>query len=308
MLSIIILNYNTRELLEENIKCVHENVQGIEHEIIFVDNGSTDNSIEFVRDRYKDIKIVKNEKNIGCAVGRNRGILSSSGDYILFIDSDAFLGDNCVSTLLKIITRDEKIGVVGCKLLNRDGTIQYSAKRFPTPLSEFLNIFFLSKLFPDSKYSQILKVKDGETVEVDWVSVALSMYRKDAIIKEGGFDERYFYGAEDADICYRLKKNGYKVIYTTECSSTHLGGGTTRKLMKHIFNAPYHGKLLFFEKFYGKKRVVIIKFISIMQTITELVIFVMFYLFFSRKRERASFAITERYNRLRHFFKRSSVS
>lgn len=186
--------------------------------------------------------------------------------------------------------------------MNKDETIQYSAKRFPTLLTEFLKIFFLNKLFPNSKYSEILKIRDGETIEVDWISGALIMYRKEVIIKEGGFDEKYFYGAEDADICYRLKKQGYKVLYTTKCSAVHLGGGTTRKLMHEIFNAPYHGKLLFFEKLYSKKIVVIIKFISIMQTITELVIFIMFYLFSSRKRERASFAIVERYNRLRHFF------
>ncbi len=303
MLSIIILNYNTRELLSENIECVKKNARNLNHEIILVDNGSTDGSVEFVRDKYSDVKIVRNERNMGGAAGRNKGFLNSSGDFILFIDSDTFLGDNCVSTLLKIITKDEKIGAVGCKLLNRDGSTQYSAKRFPSLFSEFFNIFFLGKFFPNTKFSQIIKVKDGDTIEVDWISGALTMCRRDAVIRAGGFDERYFYGGEDADICYRIKKNNYKVIYTTECSAVHLGGGTTRKLMHEIFNAPYQGKILFFETHYGKHATWLIKFIGLLQTATELVGF-LFLWFFPEKRDRARFAIQERYNRLKYIFQK----
>ncbi len=303
MLSIVILNYNTRELLLENIECVRKNTRNLDHEIILVDNGSTDGSVEFVRDKYSDIKVVRNEKNIGCPAGRNKGFLNSSGDFILFIDSDTSLGDNCVSTLLKIITRDEKIGAVGCKLLNKDGTHQPSAKRFPTLFSEFFNIFFGGKLFPNTKFSQIVKVKDGDTIEVDWLSTALIMFRRDAVIRAGGFDERYFYGGEDADICYRIKKNNYKVIYTSECSAVHLGGGTTRKLMHEIFNAPYYGKILFFEKHYGKHTVRLVKFIGLLQTATELFGFLFLWLF-PKKRDRANFAILERYNRLKNIIQK----
>lgn len=308
MLSIIILNFNTRELLQENIKCVEDNVKDLEHEIILVDNGSTDGSVDFVMENYKGIKIVENDRNAGCSYGRNRGILLSSGEYVLTIDSDTFLMSNCIPVLLNEISTSQNVGAIGCKLLNRDGTLQYSAKRFPTISSEFFNIFFFSKLFPGSNYSQLIRVSDGNTSEVDWISGALMMFRRDAIFKVGLFDERYFYGGEDADICYRLKKNGYKILYTTKCSAIHLGGGTTKKIMKDIFNAPFLGKVLFFERQYGKKYIYLIKIIGLLQSLSELIGFAFYYLFFPDKRERARFAIVERFQRLKNIFKKKDPS
>jgi len=303
MLSIVILNYNTRELLSENLRCIQGNTKDIEHEVIIVDNGSTDGSVEFIKKNFSYVNVVKNPCNIGASAGRIKGFSVCRGDYILSLDSDTFVGDNCVSTLIEIMNRDKNIGVVGCKLLNRDGTIQYSAKRFPNLLSEFLNIFFFGRIFLNSKFSYIIRAGDFETVDVDWVSGALGLFRREAYEKAGGFDERFFYGGEDADICYRIKKLGYRVVYTTKCSAVHLGGGTTSKIMNEIYNAPHLGKVLFFEKHYGSRSTGIVKLISFFQTITELFGFCLNWLLFPRKRARASFAIVERRERLKHFLK-----
>lgn len=245
MISVIILSYNTRDV---TLKCLDflTKSKEVELETIVIDNASTDGSAEAIAKQFPLIKLIKNTKNIGFAAGCNQGMEMARGYYVLLLNSDCFVQPD---TIAKCVS--QKMDVVGCKLLNADGSIQYSwgffvSLRRAFMLMSFLDNFPLVRQFVDSIHVRDLS-RYSKTQEVDWVTGAFVLLKKDVYIKVGGIDEQYFMYGEEMEWMYRMKKAGFKVLFYPEASATHLQGASTKSLAR-MFVSEMRGYIYWFSK------------------------------------------------------------
>ncbi len=232
LLAIIVVSYNSKEYLE---KCIDSIIRFIPEagkeliEIIIVDNNSTDGSRELIEDfssRFAFFRSIMNDKNMGFAYANNQAITSSSADYFFLLNSDTEVYENSLKNVLEFIKKDvpsEKIGILGPKIINSDGTIQNSCRRFPSLVNAAAHNI-LSLINPDNRFSRQYKMADADrdkSFETDWVSGSAMIISKTALGASGLFDEKYFMYVEDVDLCYRMWKSGYKVIYYPDIRILH---------------------------------------------------------------------------------------
>ncbi|WP_253200515.1 glycosyltransferase family 2 protein [Clostridium sp. CF012] len=256
-LSIIIVNYNTKKLLADTIQSVIDTVGLIKYEIIVVDNASADGSIEMVNAQYPQANLIENKDNLGFPKANNIGIKEASGRYILLLNSDTKVLNSCVQKCLEYMDSNIKVGALGCKLLLANGKLDHACKRgFPTPEASLYYILNLHKLFPTSKkfgeYT-LNYLPIDEINEVDALTGAFMMVRKEVINKVGLLDETFFMYGEDLDWCFRIKEAGYKVIYYPEAVTIHYKGGSSkRKRYKTIYEF-HRAMFIFYNKHYRNK-------------------------------------------------------
>jgi GT2 family glycosyltransferase len=233
MLDIIIVNYESSEFLDRCLRSVYDSSNGIPINV-FVQDNSPNNGIDSVGVTFPQINLKKNRYNMGFARAANRALARGSAPYILLLNPDTMVSDGFFESVLRYIEDNEDTGIVGPKILNLDGTVQGSARSFPTPLTAlFGRASLLTKLFPNNRISStnILTSKsDGRTpMEVDWVSGACILLRRQALNDVGYLDERFFIYWEDTDWCRRMWQKGWKVVYFPQTSVLHHVGGSTRK-------------------------------------------------------------------------------
>lgn len=225
-LSVILIGYNSWHFLEKNLAALSFLEADTDSEIIYVDNGSQDHTIQKTKELYPHIKIIKNKKNNGVAVARNQALSKASGDYLWILDSDTIPTKEAMLTMLDFIKKRTDIGLCGCKMYGQDGKIQNSCRFYPTIggklkkainiLRKYLNPHFRSK---DDFYDY--DMAQDQPFEVDYVIGACQLIRREAFEKVGFLDENIFYGPEDADYCLRMKLKGYKVYYIPQVSIYH---------------------------------------------------------------------------------------
>lgn len=260
-LTIAILNYNSGEYLHKCLDSI-KNVSGEARiSVIAIDNASTDDSFQNLRNKFKDIKFVENSKNVGFSKGYNEVLKRIKTEFILLLNPDCLLQKGVVAKILEDFENDSSIGAATCKIVLPDGSIDLTAHRgFPTPLASFL--YFLGN---DSLYH--LTKNNPDTIhEVDAIAGAFFMTKKNVLEKAGFLDEKFFLYGEDIDLCLRIKKAGFKVIYDPSVSITHYKG-ISSGLKKHsselskansltkkqAMNAFYESMLIFYKKHYKKK-------------------------------------------------------
>ncbi len=217
-LSIVIVNFETRELLKENLDAALAAAEEVDGEILVVDNHSADGSAAMVRERYPSVRVLENETNIGFAAGANRGIGESTGRHVFILNADARLPETGLKDLLAFAEARyaaDRTGIVGVRLLNTDGTLQYSKGRFPT-LARTLADAFRPRL--RRKYCFRGYEAPGET---DWVTGAGLLVRRELLEEVGLLDENFFLYYEDVDLCWRARKGGWKVAYCPAVSMYH---------------------------------------------------------------------------------------
>ncbi len=216
--SIVIVNYNTRDLLEACLTSIYRSQTGATFEVIVVDNNSSDGSLPMVQSCFKSVRVIVNNKNIGFAVACNQGIRIARGKYILLLNSDTeILSDTLflLKRFLGTIRPELKIGIIGCKICNSDGTLQYSTGKFPSIWSTITDMFK-----PRHKRKYDLNGYD-ESHEVDWVTGACMVIDRRLIHHAGLMDERYFMYYEEVDYCLKAKSMGWKVFYLSSVSIIH---------------------------------------------------------------------------------------
>ncbi|MBX4258437.1 glycosyltransferase family 2 protein [Clostridium estertheticum] len=256
-ISIIIVNYNTKQLLADTIQSVIDTVGQITYEIIVVDNASSDGSIEMIKKQYPKVNLIENKDNLGFPKANNIGIKQAGGRYVLLLNSDTKVLDNCIQKCLEYMDGNIEAGAIGCKLLLTSGKLDHACKRgFPTPEASLYYILKLHKLFPHSKkfgeYT-LNYLPIDEINEVDALTGAFMMVRKKVIDKAGLLDETFFMYGEDLDWCFRIKEAGYKVIYYPEAVTIHYKGGSSkRKRYKTIYEF-HRAMYIFYNKHYRDK-------------------------------------------------------
>lgn len=251
-LSVIIVNYNVKEFILNLLGSLYPALENISSEIIVVDNASEDDSVESIRKKYPEITLIENKINIGFGAANNLGLEKSSGRFILFLNPDTIVRPNTFSTMIKFFEENSDAGMAGCKILNPDGSLQLPCRRsFPGPWTSFTKLTGLSTLFPKSrlfaKYN-LTYLDENETYEVDAISGAFMMLRREVYEKIGGFDPIFFMYGEDLDLCYRTQKEGYKVYYVHSTEIIHYKGESTKRSNIDETNVFYKAMQLFVKK------------------------------------------------------------
>lgn len=254
-LSVVIVNYNVKAFLEQCLMAVERARGGLSIEVFVVDNASVDGSQAMVKKRFPYVKLIENKQNVGFSTANNQGIEKAQGEYILILNPDTLIQEDTLLVLKRHLDGNSKLGAVGCKLLNPDGTYQINSRRsFPTPWVAFSRIIGLSKMFPRSRlfgqYNLTYLDPDAET-EVDVLSGSLMMLRKRALEQVGLFDEDYFMYGEDIDLSYRIKKAGWQILYTPATQAIHYKGESTKKSEFSAITRFYSTMLIFIHKHFG---------------------------------------------------------
>jgi len=247
-LSIIIVNYNTKDVLRDclnNLKDVYGDL-----EIIVVDNASNDGSAEMVKNEFKGILLIENDKNKGLAAANNLGYSIAGGEYLLYLGSDAFPNKKTIKGVIDFMDANKEVGISTCKLVLRDGRIDRDAHRgFPTPWASITYFIGLNKIFPKSKLLNryFLGYQNMEVPhEIDMCISHFMMIRRDVFNTIGNWDEDFFLYGEDVDFCYRTKKAGWKIMYLPQFEAVHYKGVTVgvRKTSSDISPASVETKKL----------------------------------------------------------------
>ncbi len=232
-LSIIIVNYNVKEFLQNLLHSIEKASSNIVKEIIVVDNASDDGSVEVIKEKFPSVKLLENKINVGFGRANNQGLAIAKGKYILFINPDCIVSEDTLDKMISFFESHPDCGLAGCKILNSDGTLQLACRRsFPGPWTSFTKVTGLSNIFPTSKIFaryNLTYLDENKTYEVDAVSGSFMMIRKEVYQKTGGFDEQFFMYGEDLDLCYRVQKNDYKVFYVHGTQIIHYKGESTKR-------------------------------------------------------------------------------
>ncbi len=237
-LTVVIVSYNTKDLLLQSINSIVNNTKDISYEIIVVDNASNDNSVtevlKFKRKKKLNIKVLKNKRNLGFGKANNQGMRISKARYILLLNSDTLIHDDVLSKMIFWMDKNKDIGISSCALKNKDGSLQGTGGYFPTLIRVFSwmiiqDLPFVDKIIKPfhpvhSKFFNIGEKFYQKKRELDWLTGAFLLMRKEVFEKTGGFDEDFFMYAEDVDLCYRAKKVGFRIYYNPKWSITHYGG------------------------------------------------------------------------------------
>jgi len=253
-LSIIVVNFNTKDLLRDCLITVFKSLATSfpgEYELIVVDNGSNDNSPQMIKKEFPQVNLIENKENVGFGRANNQAIKRAKGDYILLLNSDTIVSPNSIVMVVRWLRSHPEVGVVGCRLLNKDSTIQPSAGFFPNILRLFLWATFIDDL-PGAwsiikPYHVTQRAFYQKEREVDWVTGAFFMLRKEILERVGLFDEKMFMYVEEMELCYRIKKRGFKIYFTPVASAIHLKGGSQKDKNLAIVEE-YRGLRYFFKK------------------------------------------------------------
>lgn len=257
-ISVIIVNYNVKHFLEQCLCSVRKAIDGIEAQLIVVDNNSTDNSIPYLIARFPTVQFIANKENNGFAKACNQGLAIATGKYVLFLNPDTIVPEDCFRQCIYFFESHADAGAVGVKMVDGSGKFLKESKRaFPSPMTSLFKLFGLSKLFPRSKtFSRyhLGHLPENENHEVDVLAGAFMMVKKEVLDNIGGFDETFFMYGEDVDLSYRIQKAGYKNYYFAQTTIIHFKGESTRKGSMNYVKMFYNAMSIFVRKHYGSSR------------------------------------------------------
>lgn len=233
--------------------------------MIVIDNNSPDHSIEYLEPAFPGIMFIANKENIGFAKACNQGFKKTSGKYILFLNPDTIVPEDCFRKCMDFMEAHADAGALGIKMLDGSGRFLKESKRaFPSPMTSLYKLFGLSKLFPKSKvFSKyhLGYLDENKNNEVDVLAGAFMMIKKEVLDKTGGFDEVFFMYGEDVDLSYRIQKAGYKNYYFADSSIVHFKGESTRKGSMNYVRMFYNAMSIFVRKHYSSGRAGVFNFL-----------------------------------------------
>jgi len=225
-LSVIVVSYNTRELLRDCLTSVAPGCEGLSAEVFVVDNASSDGSADMVRKEFPQVRLVVNDLNLGFAAANNLGLERATGRYIVLLNSDTQIRQAAMTTLVEFMDARPAAGYCGPRLLNADGGLQASARRFPTVLSAAFSVLGLDRRYPHSRHALSLHgvSRSGQPFPADWLSGACLIVRSAAVAQVGLMDAGFFLYFEETDWCRRMACAGWEGWYVPQAEVVHLGG------------------------------------------------------------------------------------
>lgn len=257
-LSVIIVNWNTRELLRTCLTSVYQYTEDVTYEVCVVDNGSHDGSPAMIAQEFPAVHLIQNRENLGFSKATNQGIRHSSGRYVLLLNSDTELSDNVFHQMIVFMDEHPFVGVAGPKLLNPDGSRQYSCDCFPRPPFRLLWEKVIDLCAPENSMTRRGKMAQWDyttNFAVDYLIGAVFLIRRHTLENIGLLDEQFFMYAEDIDWCYRAALTGWQIYYLGAISVFHHNRGSseaTVELSQRLRALRTKSLLQFYRKHYGK--------------------------------------------------------
>ena len=252
-LSIIIVNWNVRDLLRDCLRSIEAGSDDLTLEVIVVDSASSDGSVEMVRAEFPWVHLMACVENVGFPRGNNIGLAKAAGAYLLLLNPDTLVLENALPAMVAYLRSQPEIGALGPKLLNPDGSIQSSRRRFPTLATGFFESTWLERLAPDVlKHYYALDLPDDVTGDVDWVTGACIMVPRAAYETVGGLDEGYYMYSEELDWCRRIKESGRRVVYYPPARVIHHYGKSSEQAVTARHINFQRAKLRYFRKYHGR--------------------------------------------------------
>ncbi|HOU23973.1 MAG TPA: glycosyltransferase family 2 protein [Anaerolineae bacterium] len=271
-LSIIIVNYNTCDLLRDCLRSVLASQVELSYEILVVDNKSPDDSVAMVRSEYPQARLIESPVNGGYAYANNLGLRAASGAHLLLLNPDTVLPPRALQDMYDFVVSHPEVGVAGPKLVRADGSLDLACRRsFPTLEVAFYRLIGLSRRYPHSprfnRYN-LCYLDPDEMTEVDAVVGAFMWIRREALEQAGLLDERFFAFGEDIDLCYRIKvEQGWKVYYNPQVVVTHYKSQAMRKDALRMNIQFYRAMWLFHEKHYASKTFFLLNWLTALGTV-----------------------------------------
>ncbi len=255
-LSIVILCWNNRKVIANCLQSIYSGTCSVGFEVIVSDNGSTDGSIELIREKYPDVILIENGRNLGFGKGNNVAIERCGGDLIVLLNQDTIVHDGALDEWLSFADRHPEAGAFGCMVLNPDGSNQGCARPFPTLRGEWIGALYLRPLgyLSAGLTAGTYASWKGDTERaVDTQAGCALMVRADLLKRLGGFDERFYFYWEDVDLCHRIWDSGYPILYTPKVRITHLGGQSTKSAPEVYAIERFRNRYRYFHKYFGRK-------------------------------------------------------
>lgn len=255
-LSIVIICWNDLKVIADCLRSIVERTHSTDFEIIVSDNGSTDGSVEFIRQNFPKVQVIENGANLGFARGNNVGIRASKGEYVLILNPDTYVHEGTLDKWIEFADLHPEAGAFGCRVLNPDGSYQVSARPFPTVRGQLVAALYVRSLgyISDFFASNIYVGWEGETERtIDWQSGCCVMVRGALLKQLGGFDEQFFYHYEEVDLCRRVWNAGYSIVYSPEVSITHLGGQSVSRFPVRFELEKCRNRYRYFYKYFGTR-------------------------------------------------------
>lgn len=256
-LDVLVVNYNTAKLLQPMFDALRQSNSADLTRYLVVDNASADNSLERLESVCPEALLLVNENNVGFGRANNQLVEHLQGKYALLINTDAFVAADTLKKTLDYMEAHPDCGVLGVRLVGREGDLQPSCRYFPTPLNVFLSRTGLERFFPVVKRVDDMDWDHASVRECDWVPGCYYLIRREVIDQIGLFDPRYFLYYEEVDHCKRVKQAGWKVVYYPDTTVVHIGGESAKTVVelnavsRQIPKMQIESELLYFRKHHG---------------------------------------------------------
>jgi len=266
-ISIIIVSFNTSDILRQCLDALFRNPGSHELEVFVVDNHSADDSADMVGQDFNQVHLIENHENRGFAAANNQAYKIATGDYILLLNPDAFVKPGSIDNVVSFIESHPGCGLCGARLVNLDGELDPSARRFPNSLYKLFTLSGLSDKYSSSKIfgrGDFKYFDHNSVMEVDWVPGTFTVYRSKMLKETGFFDERFFIYYEETDLCLTAKKSGWKVYFIPDAEVIHVGGASAKTRKDQTFDTGgsqvlkfrMRSEYLYFRKNYGLMSVI----------------------------------------------------
>lgn len=268
-LSVIIVNWNTGELIRRCVESLFADLPDTGAEVFIVDSASTDGSTQELQAQFPQAVYIYSSQNIGFGPANNLALRQASGEWVLLLNPDTLVHPGAIRALLSFMEQHPHAGAAAARLLNPDGSLQYSCSPEPTLGSEFLRLFHLGGVRPDGYYA--MEAWDQTQARpVDVILGACMLLRKAALDQVGHFDERFFMYNEETDLCRRIRQAGWSIYWVPQAQVTHYGGQSTRQMAAEMFVQLYRAKVAYFRKYHSPPAVAGYKLILFLTSLPRL--------------------------------------
>ena len=253
-LSVVIVNYQTFELTRNTINSIFEYSYPFSYEILVVDNASSDDSLSRLQDYFKDkVTFIASKENNGFAAGNNQALRVAKGKYVLLLNSDTIVWENTLENIYSYMEEHTDVGASGCRVLLENGDLDKACKRsFPNVKNSFFRLFHIPTNSKDDNYN-LDDLPDDEIYEIDCLTGAFMFMRAEALNEAGLLDETFFMYGEDIDLCYRIEKAGWKIIYYGESKITHLKGASSKRQKNKLIYEFYRAMYIYYKKHHANE-------------------------------------------------------
>jgi len=270
-ISIIIVNYNVKDFLEQALLSVERALKNIDSEIIVVDNASVDASVQMIKERFPKVKLVESPENIGFSAGNNLGLNIAGGRFIVLLNPDTVVQEDTFIKLLDFFKSKQEASAATCKILNPDGTFSIDCRHsIPTPLTAFWKLLGLDRMFPKSKIFakyNLTYLDENELNQVEAISGSFMMLRSEIVKQVGKLDEDFFMYCEDIDYCHRINQAGGKIFYVPDSQIIHYKGESTKKNNLDYIITFNRSLYIFYKKHYQQKYITPFKWLILLGVI-----------------------------------------